>query len=164
MPPLAKHVPRCQESLREVVFWVGFKKFPHKLMVIASSLDTILTYKCFHRNSLLLESGGNLYSLLGEIRPIHTNFPTYYCKIVKGKCQVNKMWRKFKGDGHNSQRRWDLSCLRTLWTWALITLHLLKALSSVSWQFILINFIIIATSSKFPESRFLCDSFIIHNI
>ena len=39
------------------------KFFPYKLMVIASSLYAISAYERFYRNTLLLESGGNLYLL-----------------------------------------------------------------------------------------------------
>ena len=40
--------------------WEYSKVFPYNLVVIASSLYALSTYKTFHESSLLSDSGGNL--------------------------------------------------------------------------------------------------------
>ena len=43
------------------------KNFRYKLMVIASSLYAISAYDRYHRHTVLLDNGGNLYSFFGII-------------------------------------------------------------------------------------------------
>ena len=60
---LVRCVLSSQKSLQEMIWgtWVCSKFFPYKLMIIASVLYRISTYKKFHRNILFVDGWGNLY-------------------------------------------------------------------------------------------------------